>query len=121
MSAQGATYGTNGAAFASTVRPPRWPVAAAVACLVASLLALILAAAGDQSSILPIAGVGYLLGSIGVAVFIVIHRMRKQRAQQSNWYEPRRGVAVAAKYVLALGLLAGAGNAFLLATEIAKR
>jgi hypothetical protein len=103
------------------VRPPRWPVVGATVFLVISAAMLVLEVFSDQTSSMLLTGLGYVAGSLGVSVLVVVHRMRKQRAEQSLWYEPRRGLATAARVVLMLGLLAGLGNAFFLATEIAKQ
>lgn len=81
----------------------------------------VFAVLGDQKGSLPLTGLGYVSGSIGVSLFVVVHRMLKLKAQQSRFYEPRRGFAKAAGVVLVLGLLVGLGNSFFFATEIAKR
>ena len=104
-----------------TTRPARWPVLAATGCLGLSLGIFVFAVLGDQKGSLPLTGLGYASGSIGVSLFVVVHRMLKLKAQQSRFYEPRRGFAKAAGVVLVLGLLVGLGNSFFFATEIAKR
>ncbi|HEY8720196.1 hypothetical protein [Pengzhenrongella sp.] len=106
---------------ADTVRPARWPVLGATACAAVSAAILVLAILGNERTSLGLTGFGYLAGSIGVSLLVVVHRMRKQQAEQSLWFEPRPGLAAAARVVLWFGLLVGLGNAFFLATEIAKR
>ena len=106
---------------ARTTRPARWPVLGAIACLGFSAGILVLAILGDQRDSMFLTGLGYVTGSIGVSLLVVVHRMLKQKAEQSLWYEPRSGFARAAGMILVLGLLVGLGNSFLLATEIAKR
>ena len=104
-----------------TTRPARWPVLAATGCLGLSLGIFVFAVLSDQKGSLPLTGLGYVSGSIGVSLFVVVHRMLNLKAQQSRFYEPRHGFATAARAVLVLGLLVGLGNSFFLATEIAKR
>ena len=106
---------------ADPTRPARWPVLAATACLALSLGILVLAVLGDQGQSTTLTGLGYVSGSIGVSLFVVVHRMLKLKAEQNRSYEPRHGFAKAAFVVLVLGLLVGLGNSFFLATEIAKR
>ena len=106
---------------ADAARPPRWPVLGATGCAAISAAILGLAILGDQRTSLALTALGYLAGSIGVSLLVVVHRIRKQRAEQSLWFEPRPGLATAARWVLWIGLLVGLGNAYFLATEIAKR
>ena len=106
---------------ARTTRPARWPVLGATACLGFSAGILVLAIWGDQKGSMLLTGLGYVTGSIAVSLLMVVHRMLKQKAEQSLWYEPRRGFAKAAGVILVLGLLVGLGNSFFLATELAKR
>lgn len=104
-----------------SVRAPTWPVAVALGCaVVATAMAAWSASRGEPAS-LTLSLTGYVIGSIAVSVLIVVHRVLKQRAQQSTWYEPRRVLNLLARWVLLVGLAAGAVNAFFLATELAKR
>ena len=103
------------------VRPPLWPALAAAGLLLVSLGALVVEVADPTLAPLLAPAVGYGAGSIGVAVLVVVHRMRMQRAQQNNLFEPRRYLPSLVRVVLVAGLLAGAANAFFLATELAKR
>jgi len=66
-------------------------------------------------------GLGYVAGAIGVSLLVVVQRLRTQRAEQRPGYEPSRVLAAVSRVVLLLGMLAGLANAYLLATEIAKR
>ena len=59
----------------------------------------VFAVLGDQRGSLLLTGLGYVSGSLGVSLFVVVHRMLKLKAQQSRFYEPRRGLDTAAGVV----------------------
>ena len=102
------------------VRTPSWPVLLATASALISLAIVGVELVADRDDDILLTSIGYVTGSIATAVFVVLHRLQKNRAQRNSWYAPRDALDTAAAAVLCVGLLAGAWHAFLLATEIAK-
>ena len=119
MSAASVDLGPS-AAQTRPVRAPRWPVVGAAVLLAVSAAVLVLVVLGDQPSMLA-TGVGYVTGAIGVSLLVVVHRLRTQQIDHSPRYQPSSALAAAGRLVLLLGLAVGLGNAYFLATEIAKR
>ena len=101
---------------AVSVRVPTWP---AYAALLSSLLAagLLVQASGRPV----IAGLGYVFGAVITPVFAVAHRILYESTRKNPWFVhseiPGRIVIVA----LTIGLVAGMGHAWFLATELAKQ
>jgi uncharacterized membrane protein YuzA (DUF378 family) len=108
------------AAHARPVRAPRWPVLGATGLLGVSAVVLVLVVLGDQTSMLA-TSLGYATGAVGVSILVVVHRLRTQQVDHSPQYQPSGPLAAAARVLLLLGLAVGLGNAYFLATEIAKR
>ncbi|MBD9697902.1 hypothetical protein IGS67_00095 [Flavimobilis sp. GY10621] len=105
---------------AVAVRPPLWPAIGAILLLLVSVAAIVVDLLSPALAPAVLPAVGYLTGSIGVSVLVVVHRTLMQRAQQNRMFEPRRYLPGLVGIVLTAGLLAGSVNAFLLATELAK-
>lgn len=107
------------ASTAGSVRPvkaPTWPIWMAVATAVASVLLLLPA---SSSSALAIAG--YCAGAVLTPAFTVIFRFGKQSATQNPFYIPQRSAERLLQVALVVGILAGVGHAWLVATELAKQ
>ena len=108
-------------AVGEIVYSPRWPVIVSAASVVGSLLLVGVEIVGHQGGNLVVSAAGYVLGSLLTTVFVVLHRLLKQRAAREVWYSPRPGLDTLAHTLLVAGLACGAWHAFELATEIAKR
>jgi hypothetical protein len=100
---------------------PRWPVIVAAVSVLGSVILAVAEIAGNQASNLLISSAGYVLGSLLTTVFVVVHRLLKQRSAREIWFSPRPQLDTLAHALLVAGLACGAWHAFELATEIAKR
>lgn len=112
---------TEAEAAGQIVYSPRWPVIVSATSVVGSLLLAMVELVGQQASNLVVSAAGYALGSLVTTLFVVVHRLFKQRAAREIWYSPRPGLDTLAQALLVAGLACGAWHAFELATEIAKR
>ena len=108
-------------AVGQAVRSPRWPVIASAASVAGSLLLAVIEIFGEQEGSLIVSAAGYVLGSLVTTMFVVVHRLRKQRAAREVWFSPRPHLDRLAHGLLVVGLVCGAWHAYVLATEIAKR
>ena len=101
------------------VHPPAWPVAAAAASAIVALTIAVLGARATAPSV-PLLVAGYVFGAVvTVALSAVFRALRDARRKHPRFRVNlllNRLVAV----VVGVGFLAGLGNAFLLATELAK-
>lgn len=104
-----------------SVYSPRWPVVVAAASVAGSLLLALVEIVGEQAGNLAVSAAGYVLGSLVTTVFVVMHRLLKQRAARDTWFSPRPQLDSFAQVLLVAGMACGAWHAFELATEIAKR
>ena len=103
------------------VYSPRWPVIFSAASVGGSVLLAMVEIVGNQAGNLVVSAAGYVLGSLLTTVFVVLHRLLKQRAARETWFSPRPQLDTFAHAILVAGLSCGAWHAFELATEIAKR
>lgn len=102
------------------VRAPWWPAAASATAVVAAGVILLVAlgsspGAGTLPTIL-----GYAIGAVLPSIFSAIYRAQRNSRRVSPTFRPS---PVLDRFVLTcsiVGFLVGLGNAFLLATELAK-
>ncbi len=99
-----------------SVRVPAWPGAVAAAAALVSAGLLVVASGQPVVCV-----VGYLLGAVAAPALAVVHRVLAERARKHPWfvYAARPGQMV--MLALALGMAAGLGHAWFLATELAKQ
>jgi hypothetical protein len=103
----------------NTVTPvlaPRWAVFAAA---LSSALAILAVIPGAHN--LYIAAAGYLLGALVTPAFTVVYRFGRRRAAQNPFFIPKPAFERIVLAILALGIAAGALNAWFVATELAKQ
>jgi hypothetical protein len=97
-------------------RAPRWPApVSGAACLVA--LSALLLGGGEFR----IALVGYLVGAIVVPIITIVYRFKRQAARKSPFFIPNLTVERLMFALLGLALLTDIGNAWHMATELAKQ
>lgn len=98
------------------VTAPSWPAYAVGASAVVSLVCLVLGL--DD---LTFAVVGYLAGALLSPALTIAYRFGRRGAATSPWFVPRPRLERAVTTLLVLGILAGIGNAWFVATELAKQ
>jgi hypothetical protein len=98
------------------VRIPSWPGFFGV---VVGLLSLLIAIVGKGD--VALLGAGYVLGAVAAPALAVAHRYFAEARRKDPWFvgssRPGRVIALG----VGVGLAAGLANAWLLATELAKR
>lgn len=98
------------------VRTPRWPLVAGVVCAV---LAASAALAADDSLLIAVAG--YVGGALLLPALTALHRFRRRSASKDPYFLPDPFLERVMVAALCLGVVAGAVNAWFVATEVAKR
>jgi hypothetical protein len=111
--------GSTGAA-AHVVRTPSWPVLGAAVVVGLSAIVALVELLGLRDNIV-LSFAGYLLATLGAALFVVLHRGQVQGKQRDRWYVARPQLDTWAARLLAGGLVLGLVHAYVFATEIAKR
>lgn len=101
----------------------RAPTAPAFSALGAAVLSAALALVGralpaSEAFWLPI--IGYLAGAVMVTVLVQIHRVSRNRASRSRWFNPDPRLDRVAVAAMTIGLVAALWHAFQIATELAK-
>jgi hypothetical protein len=110
------------AGSSASVRVPRWSGFALVAVAAAAVLVGILGYAGQlpEGARIPLLVAGYLLGAVGVTALAATHRALINGRRKHPRFRPSPALDRVARAGLWVGLAAGLGDAFLLATELAK-
>lgn len=100
-------------------RPVRPPLTPSISALVTSVTAAaLLAPARDH---LAFAIAGYILGALVSPVLVVVHRFTARAAKRQPTYVLRPRIKWIVMAALLLGVTAGLGHAWYIATELAKR
>jgi hypothetical protein len=92
------------------------PSAAALATAVLSAAALL-----PAQSNLSLAYLGYILGALLVPLLVVVHRFAARSAARDLYYVMQPRLKWIAMSAFTLGVCAGAGHAWLIATALAKQ
>lgn len=98
------------------VRAPGWPAVAAATGSLMACAALIPAVDSWRFAV-----AGYTVGALVVPTLTVVFRFGRRTAAQSPFFLPNRGMERLVLWTLVLGIGAGLANAWLLATELAKK
>jgi hypothetical protein len=92
------------------------PSAAALVTAVLSAAALV-----PAQSHLSLAYLGYVLGALIAPLLVVVHRFALRSAARDLYYVSRPRLEWIAMSALAIGMCAGVGHAWLIATALAKQ
>jgi hypothetical protein len=98
------------------VRTPRWPLVAAAVCAVLATLATLFA---DHNLRLAIAG--YVGGGLLLPILTALHRFGRRSASKDPYFLPDPFLERVMVAALCIGVVAGAINAWYIATEVAKQ
>jgi hypothetical protein len=98
------------------VRTPRWPLVAAVVCAVLAASATLLAADDARLAL-----AGYVLGGLLLPALTALHRFVRRSASKDPYFIPEPFLQRVMAVALCAGVLAGAVNAWYIATEVAKQ
>ncbi|MBD5785067.1 hypothetical protein IF650_02635 [Cellulosimicrobium terreum] len=102
-------------------RAAAWPALAALGtALAAAVLGVVALTSSVSTTRLVASGLGYVLGAVVVSVLVSVHRTKENRGRQHPEFRPRPVWGTVITVALVLGLVAAAGDAYVLATEIAK-
>lgn len=105
---------------ADDVRAPSWPVAAALVCAAGSATVAILGLLAEGSLEITFVAAGYAVGALLTIVFACFYRALRNARRGHGRFRPQPGLDRVVAGLMALGILAGLVNAYLLATELAK-
>lgn len=98
------------------VSAPAWPAYVVALAVLVSAVALLLGVNDLTSAV-----VGYLSGALLAPAFTIAYRFGRRSAASSPFFIPRPRVERAVHALVVLGILAGVGNAWFIATELAKQ
>ncbi|WP_251149786.1 hypothetical protein [Cellulosimicrobium sp. Marseille-Q4280] len=111
----------SGARREEAPRPAAWPALTALGAALAAAVTVVVAATTPHSDVRLWASiVGYALGAVVVTVLVSVHKSKDNRSRQHPEFRPRPLWDTVLRVALVLGLVAAAGDAYLLATEVSK-
>lgn len=107
-------------ALDSRVRAPWWPIAGSLFAVAVSAALFVIHLVNFEARSIPLLIVGYLTGAVATTVLASVYRALRNARRSHPRFQPQRPLDRAAVGAMVIGLLAGMGNAVLLATELAK-